>query len=412
VKQWLNQTLHGLNLVNNMNQPEGFTRLGYTLLENQSIAFFEQTAKSLGLMISNDPAGNVIATWPADSSLPAVAVGSHLDTVSHGGGYDGVAGVLCALGAIKQLKQEGYQPSHPIEVIVFRSEEASRFGISTIGSKAMSGILDLEIGHVKDRQGISIKDAVEQLDFNWEDFLKAERKKDEIKSFVELHIEQGVVIEENNKSYGVVRGVACPVRLKIKVTGKAGHTGTTPMGKRKDALVAIAPLINFVSESAFSLSQTQPIPVVATVSKIEAMPNSMTIIPSQVELGIDIRSVDDNLKRQVEHQISDKCVELEKIYKVSIQIEKLVDNPSVLLDVQLQTKLTEVGERLGYSSIIMDSGAGHDVMNMAIKWPSGLLFIPCRDGISHHPDEFASLEDLELGVELLAKHIETEAKAP
>jgi hydantoinase/carbamoylase family amidase len=409
VKQWLNETLHQLNLVDTMEQPGGFSRFGYTLLENQSIEVFERIAREFGLTIKHDVAGNIMARWEGDSSLSAVAVGSHLDTVTNGGGYDGVVGVLCALGAIKYLKEQRFQPKHPIEVIVFRAEEGSRFGISTIGSKAMSGVLDLNIGHLKDRQGITIKEAVEALGFQWENFLEAERKQEEIKSFVELHIEQGVMIEENQKSFGVVRGVACPIRLKINVTGKGGHTGTTPMGKRKDALVAIAPLINYVSEEALSLSQTNSFPLVATVSRMELKPNSMTIIPAHVEIGIDIRSVDDDLKKQVEKLILDKCNELESINQVSIQIEKIADNQSVLLDPNLQGKLIKIGEDLGLDSLIMDSGAGHDVMNMAVKWPSGLLFIPCRDGISHHPDEFASLDDLELGVRLLAKHLEVEA---
>jgi N-carbamoyl-L-amino-acid hydrolase len=393
-----------------MNQPEGFTRLGYTVEENQSIKVFQRVAKELGLSIIQDFAGNVIARWEGESDkLPAVAVGSHLDTVVNGGGYDGVAGVLCALGAIKQLKAEGFQPKHPIEVINFRSEESSRFGISTIGSKAMSGILELEIGVTQDEKGINIKEAVHELGFNWEQFPQAERKKEEIKSFVELHIEQGTIIEENKKNYGVVRGVACPIRLMVKVNGKAGHTGTTPMGKRKDALVAIAPLITFVSETALLLSQTNPIPVVATVSKIEAKPNSMTIIPSTVEIGIDIRSVDDALKKEMEKEIREKCLELEKLYHVTIQVDKLVDNPSVLLDSTIQNQLKKTGEALGLESLVMDSGAGHDVMNMALKWPSGLMFIPCKDGISHNPEEYASLEDLEMGVTLLASHLKLEA---
>jgi hydantoinase/carbamoylase family amidase len=410
LKEWINQTLPELNLVDTMIQPDGFTRLGYTIEENQSIEVFENIAEALGLDIRNDSAGNVIARWEGESAaLPAVAVGSHLDTVVNGGGYDGVAGVLCALGAIKHLKDQGFQPKHPIEVINFRSEESSRFGISTIGSKAMSGLLDLEIGSVKDGQGTTIKEAVDDLGFHWEQFLQAERKHDEIKSFVELHIEQGTIIEENRKSYGVVRGVACPIRLSVNVTGKAGHTGTTPMGKRQDALVAIAPLITFVSETALSLSQTNPIPVVATVSKIDAKPNSMTIIPSNVDIGIDIRSVDDNLKREVEQTIRRKCMELEELYHVTIQIDKLVDNPSIILDSKLQDQLKKTGEMLELTSLVMDSGAGHDVMNMANKWPSGLLFIPCKDGISHNPDEFASLEDLEIGVKLLASHLKQEA---
>ena len=407
MKEWIDQHLHILNLVDTMNQSDGFNRLGYTQEENQSIMAFEKVAKELGLKIRHDEAGNVLARWEVDSDLPVVAVGSHLDTVTSGGGYDGAAGVLCALGAIKLLQEKEFTPLHPIEVLVFRSEESSRFGISTIGSKAMSGLLDLQIGSVVDANGISIKEAVSNLGFEWERFQQAERH--DLKSFVELHIEQGTNIEDSGKKYGVVRGVACPIRLKVKVNGKAGHTGTTPMTKRQDALVAVSPLIQFVYETATKLSEESPIPVVATVSTIEAKPNSITVIPSLVEVGIDIRSVDDKLKAEVEQKIRQKCSELEELYHVTIEIETLVNNPSVLLDSKTQTKLMNIGELLGYTCLEMDSGAGHDVMNMAKKWPSGLIFIPCKDGISHHPKEFASLDDLEMGVELLASYLKLEA---
>jgi hydantoinase/carbamoylase family amidase len=408
--KWLEDHLLQLNLVDTMNQPEGFTRLGYSNEENQSIAAFEKIAKELGLEIKRDQAGNVIARWiGASEDLPAVAVGSHLDTVVSGGGYDGTAGVLCALGAVKQLKDEGYQPTHPIEVIVFRSEESARFGISTIGSKAMAGLLDLQIGSVKDSSGISIREAVATLGFNWDEFSKAERKKEELKCFLELHIEQGTVLEENQKDYGIVDGVACPIRLKVKVFGLAGHTGTSPMNGRRDALVAVAPLISYVSETATKLSEENSTPVVATVSTMEVKPNSINVIPGYVEVGIDIRSVEDSLKKIVEQSIREKCNELERLYHVSIEIEKLVDNPSVFLDERIQQQLKKVVSEMGSSYLMMNSGAGHDVMNMAKKWPSGLIFIPCKDGLSHHPAEHASLEDMRLGVNIIAGFLKKEA---
>lgn len=411
MQSWLRVHLHALNLVDDMVQQNGFTRPSYSNEEDLAIQVFKRIAIELGLQVRTDDAGNVIARWEGKApQLPAVATGSHLDTVYNGGGYDGLAGVLCGLGAIKWLKEQGFQPVHPIEVINFRSEEASRFGISTIGSKAMSGILDLSIGDVKDAQNIPIREAVEEVGFTWEEFPKAEREAGDLKCFVELHIEQGTIIEDSNKDYGVVHGVACPVRLKLRVEGKTGHTGTTPMNKRQDALVAIAPLISYISELANKLSQENPRPVVATVSKIDLSPNSMTAIPGMVEAGIDIRSVDDLLKKEVENRIRNKCGELEEAFGVSIQIDKLVDNQSVILDETIKEKLMIAGELEGYTYKELDSGAGHDVMNMQKKWPSGLIFIPCKDGISHHPEEHASIEDLEKGVKLLARFIMMEAE--
>ncbi len=411
---WLEEHLQKLNLVETMIQEDGFTRLGYSDLEWKSMEVFTTIAEQLGLHVRQDEAGNRIARWESvaeeSKSLPAVAVGSHVDTVTHGGGYDGVAGVLCALGAIKKLKEKNFTPTYPVEVICFASEESSRFGISTIGSKAMAGTLSPEkIGHVKDEQGVSIKEAVEQQGLEWEKVTLAERDRDALKSFLELHIEQGVRIENAGANFGAVTAIACPIRLKIKVQGQTGHTGTTPMKNRRDAFVAIAPLVSMISEKGQELSERSAYPVVATTSTINLEPNSMTSIPGLVELGIDIRSVDDSLKEQMVALIKEKCIELEEKFCVNIEISTLVNNPSVKLDEALLEKVKQYGESIGYKSFVMESGAGHDVMNMAKKWPSGLIFIPCRDGLSHHPNEYASLEDLHMGVEILSEYISREA---
>ncbi|WLD93592.1 M20 family metallo-hydrolase [Alkalihalobacillus sp. AL-G] len=411
MEDWLDHHLKQLNLVDTMKQPNGYTRLGYTEAENKAIQEFKRIAESLDLSIREDVAGNVIARWESVATAvdSAVAVGSHLDTVIEGGGYDGTAGILCGLGAVKLLQDRGFVPKRPIEIICFRSEESARFGVSTIGSKAIAGILDSEIGTVVDSKGTSIAQAVQDVGFDWSKFPKAERQKQEIGSFVELHIEQGTLIEESGKNFGVVHGVACPIRLKVTVSGKAGHTGTTPMDKRQDALVAIAPLVPFVSKTAKEFTDLNQNPVVATVSTMELKPNAMNVIPSKVEAGIDIRSVDDGLKKEVEQRIRVKCEEINADYQVTVHVEKLVDNQSVHLDSEVQKKLAQAGERAGYSSLSMNSGAGHDVMNIAQKWPAGLIFIPCKDGVSHHPDEHATLRDLQMGVELIASYLTIEA---
>lgn len=411
MQDWLNHHLKQLNLVDSMKQPNGFTTLGYTEAENKAVQEFKKIAATLGLTVKQDEAGNVMARWESSSTAPdpVVAVGSHLDTVTAGGGYDGTAGILCGLGAVKYLQDQRVVPKRPIEVICFRSEESARFGISTIGSKAMAGLLDLKIGRVTDSAGMSIEQAVQEAGFDWSQFPKTERQQQEIQSFVELHIEQGTMIEESGKDYGVVHGVACPIRLKVTVEGKAGHTGTTPMDRRKDALVALAPLVSFVSETAGALTDRNRFPVVATVSTIDMKPNSMNVIPSRVDAGIDIRSVDDALKKEAEQRIRAKCEEIASACQVSIRVETLVESQSILLDVEVQKKLAEAGKLAGYSSLQMNSGAGHDVMNMVQKWPAGLLFIPCKDGLSHHPDEYATLRDLQKGVEILATYLKMEA---
>ncbi|MCA0150519.1 M20 family metallo-hydrolase [Rossellomorea vietnamensis] len=408
MKEWIDTTIKALNLVDTMKQPDGFTRLGYSEEELEAMNVFRNVAESLGLSVRRDEAGNLFARWDGKTDH-VVMTGSHLDTVENGGGYDGAAGVLCSLGAVKSLKESGFKPHHSIEVVCFASEESARFGVSTIGSKSVAGILDKTIEKVTDRHGVSVKEAVESTGLDWSTIQYAERCQDDILSFIELHIEQGTQIEDHGARFGIVRGVACPIRLKVKVEGMAGHTGTTPMGKRTDALVALAPLISFVSGEAEELSRQSPKPLVATVSTLNVKPNVMNVIPGYVEAGIDIRSVDDDLKRSLADKIIEKCRSLDNDFNVTIKVETLVDNPSILLDGELTARVKEAGESFGYPSYEMDSGAGHDVMNMAAKWPSALVFIPCEKGISHHPMEHSTLKDLSMGVEILAEVLKQEA---
>ncbi|TMW70463.1 M20 family metallo-hydrolase [Alteribacter natronophilus] len=410
MREWLERTLKELNLTETMNPAEGFTRLSYTDEEWAALACFKEKAEELGLSVRQDEAGNVIARWEPERDeerrLPAVATGSHLDTVANGGGYDGAAGVLCALGAVKKLRDSGFSPRRPIEVICFASEESARFGVSTIGSKAMSGLLDaLSLKDVTDRDGVTVKEAVESRGLNWDGIGSAERARDEIASFLELHIEQGMRVEEAGAHFGAVTAIACPIRLHVNISGKAGHTGTTPMNRRQDAFAAAAPLVTFVYERAGELSEQNELPIVATCSTVDVTPNVMNVIPGKADIGVDIRSVDDSIKEQLEGEIRNKCAEIEQSYDVGIAVEKLVHNPSVFLDADVHGKILAAGEETGLTPYVLESGAGHDVMNMQAKWPSGMIFIPCRDGLSHHPDEHADPDDLLKGVKLISAYL-------
>ncbi|ARI78615.1 M20 family metallo-hydrolase [Halobacillus mangrovi] len=406
---WLHEHLLKLNLTEEMDYENGFTRLSYTDEEKQAHKAFQHIAENLQLEVQTDQAGNLWATWNVDKGAPTVAVGSHVDTVSSGGGYDGVAGVLTGLAAIKLLKDQNFTPEKNITIICFASEESARFGVSTIGSKAISGLLDKEdVVDVEDANGITIKQSIESFGLSWETIQHAEREKKDLESFLELHIEQGTQIEDNAAEIGIVRGVACPIRLKVTATGMANHTGTTPMNRRSDAFAAVAPLITFVEEQANLLNEGDSLPLVATVSTGHVSPNVMNVIPGEVELGIDIRSVDDSLKKKLAERIKDFCKEIESNRSVNVDVQTLVDNDSVILDKTIQKKLSAVTDSLTIKPLIMDSGAGHDVMNMAHKWPSGLIFIPCENGISHHPREYASLEDLAKGTKVIAEYLRVE----
>lgn len=408
-KAWLTEKLHILNGTETMDVPEGFTRLGLTEAEKVVHRQFAATAEEIGLQVHSDEAGNQWALWEADATAPMIALGSHLDTVDNGGGYDGVAGVLAALAAVKTLKDSGFQPKKTIAVICFVSEESARFGVSTIGSKAITGKLEKQkISQVEDRDGVTIREAAEGFGIVWERIEQAAVPSDRIESFLELHIEQGTVLPASGSDIGIVHGIACPVRLRITAHGMANHTGTTPMDKRQDAFAAVAPLVQAVQQEALKRNQEAEQQLVATVSTVNLKPNAMNVIPGEVELGIDIRSVDDTAKRNFAAWVKEQCAVLKEESGVNIDVSTLVNNDSVMLDDSIREKLLNVSRDLGFGTLEMNSGAGHDVMNMQAKWPSGLVFIPCKDGISHHPAEFASLEDIDRGVQVLAASLQSE----
>ncbi|WP_174614517.1 M20 family metallo-hydrolase [Virgibacillus ihumii] len=411
LQEWIEQKLCELNLVERMEDPHGYNRLGYTEEERKSHQQFIRIAKELGLNTYQDRVGNQWAIWNVHKTAPTIALGSHLDTVYNGGGYDGVAGVLSALAAVKILKDNQFTPKKNIAVVCFISEESARFGVSTIGSKAISGELMIEeLEGVRDRDGITVKEAVEQMGVKWEDLTDATLPLSRLEQFVELHIEQGRKLQDCHADLGVVTGIARPTRLLVTASGIANHTGTTSMNNRNDALVAIAPLVQYVSELTKHINKQEDPHLVATVSTVDVKPNSMTSIPSKVEFGIDIRSVDDTAKQSLVTKIKQFCKEAEKKHQVKIEVETLVENKSVFLDDTIKSKLLETGHQLGFKTELMVSGAGHDVMNMATRWPSGLLFIPCRDGISHQPKEYTEISNLVNGTKVLTEYLQIEAK--
>ncbi|WP_085522717.1 M20 family metallo-hydrolase [Tuberibacillus sp. Marseille-P3662] len=407
---WMADKLCQLNLTHNMNHSEGFSRLGYTEEEASAQQAFVRIAQELGLVTSQDQAGNVWAVWDIDHKAKTIAMGSHLDTVYNGGGYDGVAGVLCALAAVKILKDKQFRPHKNIAVICFASEESARFGISTLGSKAISGQFEkAALAEVTDCDGITVKQAMEDFGLKWDEIEQAALPEDHLACFLELHIEQGEQLQAAQADIGIVHGVARPIRLMIKAIGMSNHTGTTPMDRRQDAFVAISPLIRFINEEALKAHTHESPSLVATVSTIHLKPNAMNMIPGEVELGIDIRSVDDNAKQSFVKNIKDYCFNIEQNNDVSIEIQTLVNDNSVTLDDHVMQKLIDASKKLGLQTQVMDSGAGHDVMNMAHKWPSGLIFIPCKNGISHHPEESTSINELIKGTQVIQAFIENES---
>jgi len=398
-KQALAQDLNSLNPIGAL--PEGgVKRLAFSPEEAELHRCIASWLSELGGNVRKDAIGNLVARFPGqDNSLPAVATGSHLDSVPQGGNYDGVVGVVAAVAAVRAIRQHNLTIKHPLEVIVFVAEESSRFGIATLGSKVMAGLGDVnQWVELKDKTGITLKEAASQNGAQLAKIATAHRRPEELKAFLELHIEQGRVLEEAENKIGIVTAIAAPTRWQITIQGRADHSGATPMALRRDALAAAAELILAVERHGWAESPYQS---VATVGVLRLEPGAMNVIPGRVNLGLDVRGIDPDSIRRIMDGIDRDLKDICQRRKVQAKVQELASDKPVVLDKTIINTIEEVCEELTVPYMLMPSGAGHDAMNMAKLTPTGLIFIPCKDGISHNPKEKATLDDIALGAEVL-----------
>ncbi len=391
-------------LLDKMNQynsgEKGITRVAYTNEEQACLHAFIRLCKDENLQIHIDHCGNLIAR--REGSVPGlqpVVMGSHLDTVYQGGKYDGVVGVTAALEVIKRLNERSIVTEHPIEIIAFACEESSRFGVSTVGSKAMAGLIDKEkYRHLVDRDGITMEQAFAHCGLDFSSVDQATRVEEGFHAFFELHIEQGPLLINYEKKIGIVTGVAAPVRLLMKLNGKASHSGTTPMNMRKDALLGASELALELEKAAIA---EQEFGTVATVGILEVVAGSMNVVPGEVELTVDIRSSSVESRERVLQHFYTVIANVQQKRQLTIEYNVISSEEPVLLSPNLMQDLETICVEKKLSYQYMQSGAGHDSMNMTRLGPVGLIFIPSVDGLSHHPDEHTALEDVLIGIDVL-----------
>lgn len=381
----------------------GLTRLAFSDSDWEAREIIIELMRKAGLAIRVDVFGNIIGRREGlNANAAVVMLGSHIDSVPNGGNYDGVVGVLAAIEALHCLADQQEKNEHPIEVVVFMAEESSRFGVATLGSKAFCGKLSFEqLEQYKDKEGISLSQALRQRGLMPENIQQAQYKSP-IKAFLELHIEQGKVLEVKNKQIGIVTGIAAPTRLKVIITGQADHSGATPMNMRQDALTAAAEVILLVEQLTTKAGEQG---VVGTTGVIKAEPGAINVIPGRVELGVDIRGISLESKQQVIHELFDAINRMQKKRCVEIEIITISDEMPVQTSAEMVQMLQRVCSKHSYQTMLMPSGAGHDAMHLASIAPTGIVFIPCKDGISHNPKEFASLDDIVAGTEVLLNAI-------
>lgn len=383
------------------NVGDGINRLAFTDADWAGRQYIVDRMIDAGLTVEADGFGNVIGYKAGKNpDLPVVMVGSHTDSVPNGGNYDGVVGVLSAIEAVRSMTEDNVEHDHTIAVVDFMCEESSRFGAATLGSKAMRGELTLDDLHrLIDKKGISIYEALQSRNLN-PDGIETMEYTRPVKAFTEIHIEQGKVLEHEQKKIGIVTGIAAPERFYVTIRGNADHSGTTPMNLRHDALCGASKIILGIEEIAFM--QEEP-PVVGTVGVVEVVPGAMNVIPGAVKLGVDIRSISKVARDSVVTLIKEFIDVICEKRGLSYTIEPIAQDHPVAMHPAMIREIEGAVKAVDVEYMTMPSGAGHDAMHWADVVPTGMIFIPCREGISHNPAEYTEMDDIVTGAEVLDK---------
>ncbi|MGM0778245.1 MAG: Zn-dependent hydrolase [Bacillota bacterium] len=374
----------------------GTTRLTYSQEDLLARQYIKERMKAVGLTVREDGLGNIFGKL--DGSLkdaPSVLVGSHFDSVPNGGSYDGPAGVVAGLEVAALFTEYGLTPKYSLEVIALIEEEGSRFGGGLMGSRGMTGLLaEEDFKALKDKDGITTVDAMKKIGLD--PSLPKVRDPQTVKAYLELHIEQGPVLEEKNIPIGVVETIVGLTQLEVTVKGKAGHAGTTPMDRRSDALVAAAGMIAQFPELAAAEGEG----TVVTTGRLQVYPNGANVIPDQTVFSVDIRS---GREEHVQNVIQ-KVKELAESYLDSgleITVEQLLYIQPKEMNKEIVSLLKEKSSKLGFPSCSMNSGAGHDAMVFADYTSTGMLFIPSKNGLSHCPEEWSDSRHIAEAVQIL-----------
>lgn len=372
----------------------GVTRLGYTKNEDVMHGAIRNFAREMGLKYSSDEVGN---TYVYDEDYEEYyLIGSHLDSVISGGRYDGVVGVLAGLLILKWIKDNNL--NIPLKVVAFRCEESSSFGIATVGSGLITKKLQIEkMKKVENTEGVSLYEALRFRGYNPEC-----RKIEGVLNYFELHIEQGRILEDEGLKIGIINSIAAATRYWLTIDGRQDHSGATPMGMRQDALCAAGEIIieleNIAKRESIHSS-------VGTVGYLGNYPNAFNVVPGRVKMGLDIRGVEKDSIDRIDDEIVKFVDEVCKKRNLNYELDNISKAIPVKLDENLKNELSEIATKLGIEHKIMNSGAGHDAMKFWDIAPTGMVFIPCKDGVSHNKAEEIDYEDIILGSKIIFEEL-------
>ena len=381
-----------------VNKNNGNDRVAYSDYDIQAREYLKEYLKNLGLKVEVDYAANIIARKEgANKKLKPIIFGSHIDAVPNGGHFDGPLGVIAGIEALETIFDNKIITSHPLELIIFTNEEGGVFG-----SRALAGKLNNDALGVKTASGYTNGEGVDRLGGNQKRIFEVIKSSDDYHAFVELHIEQGNILNKSNVDIGVVTGIVGLKWWDVVIEGFANHAGTTPMDERKDPMITAADFILLVRKVISELPGNQ----VGTVGKIEAYPGAPNVIPGKVRLSLEIRDLDENKIDFLFSEIEKKAKMVASKNETTISFSSIDINASpALMNKQIQSLIIDSANQLNYSFKKMPSGAGHDAQDMAIIVPSGMIFIPSIDGISHSPKELSSDEDVYKGANVLLNTI-------
>ena len=388
---------------------DGVTRVGFSEADLAARAWLMQLMRDAGLTVRVDPAGNIFGKRPSASSgqaagaenLPTLLFGSHIDSVPRGGNFDGDVGSLGALEVMRALNDKKVSTRHPLEMVIWTNEEGHHFGRGLLGSSAAAGLLPADVLARKDEEGKTLADWLRRYGQDPARLADARIPADSLAAYLELHIEQGGVLDERKIQIGVVQGIVGIHWWTCTATGFANHAGTTPMAGRQDAFAAAARAALAVREEV----RAEPGRQVGTVGYVKVEPGARNIIPGRVEFPVELRDLDKEKVLRIWARIEKRFAEIAREENVKLDCVPLQADEPALTDPAIQNDIRAAARAAGYSTLDLPSGAGHDAQQIAHLAPIGMIFVPSRGGISHSPREYSSPEDVANGAEVLYRTI-------
>lgn len=392
----LNRSLEELGRIGET--PEGMQRIAFSPADIQGREYTISLMRRAGMDTRIDTAGNIIGRRAGSvPGLPAIAMGSHTDTVPSGGKYDGALGVMGAVECVQTLAENNITLRHPVEAMVFTNEEGTSFHRWLIGSRAMSGLLEPEDQDPVDDDGVSLTKRMADIGGDWIRAADAVRRPDDLAAYFELHIEQGPTLHQSGTPIGVVTGITGRAMFEVEIIGTANHAGTTPMSQRHDALVSASKLVLAVNRLAAELETCR----VSTVGSIEAHPNAVNVVPGSVKIGLEFRDLRMDALAAAEGEMRKAADQISREDGVETRIYRHRFTDSVPIENDMQDLVEAASDNAGLAHMRVPSGAGHDAQAMASITKMAMLFVPSTDGVSHAPQEYSTPEDCANGAQTL-----------